>query len=148
MLGELSTEQIEQLLTTNVVGRIGCYSAGKVYVVPVTYVYEDGFVYGHTTEGLKVNMLRKNPACCFEVDHYENMANWQSVIAWGKYEELKGDEATIAMQRFVKKLTPMLTSQTSWPSHGVEHHHGDSFGKKAIIYKLTLNEKTGRFEKR
>ena len=28
---------------------------------------------------------------CFEVDHIRDLGNWQSVIAWGRYEELAGD---------------------------------------------------------
>jgi hypothetical protein len=149
MLGELNQEQIEALLTSNVVGRIGCYADSKVYVVPVTYVYQDGYIIGHTSEGLKIHMLRRNPACCFEVDHVDNMANWQSVIANGTFEEIKGEEAANAMKKLVTRLLPLMTSQTSQPSHGMEQtHRQDVAGHSAIIYRIHLTEKTGRFEKR
>ncbi|MDX1762330.1 MAG: pyridoxamine 5'-phosphate oxidase family protein, partial [Christiangramia sp.] len=89
MLGELKNNQIEYLLYCHVVGRIGCYSDNEVYVVPITYAYEDGYIYGHTREGKKIDMMRKNPNVCFEVDVVDNMSNWRSVISWGKFEELK-----------------------------------------------------------
>lgn len=149
MLGTLNAEQIEHLLTENIIGRIGCYADGKVYVVPVTYMYKDGCIVGHTGEGMKINMLRKNPLCCFEVDAMQNMANWQSVIAWGKYEELYGDEAITAMQSLINRLMPLMSSQTSQPSHGLEQaHRQDTHLVKAVVYRIRLEEKTGRFEKR
>ena len=48
MLGELTEKEIEEVLTTNVVGRIGCSSGQRIYVVPVTYVYDGESVIGHT----------------------------------------------------------------------------------------------------
>lgn len=149
MFGELNNEQIEQVLLANVVGRIGCYADGKVYVVPVTYVYENGVVIGHTGEGLKVSMLRKNPECCFEIDAMQNMANWQSVIAWGTFEELHNDEAAAAMTKLIGRLMPLMASETSQPTHGLEQtHHKDTRLVKAVVYRIRLKEKTGRFEKR
>jgi nitroimidazol reductase NimA-like FMN-containing flavoprotein (pyridoxamine 5'-phosphate oxidase superfamily) len=37
MLGQLNPDQIEALLKSEVLGRIGCSANGIVYVVPVTY---------------------------------------------------------------------------------------------------------------
>jgi nitroimidazol reductase NimA-like FMN-containing flavoprotein (pyridoxamine 5'-phosphate oxidase superfamily) len=75
MLGKLNEEQMDYLLSSQVTGRLGCYADGRVYVVPVTYVYDGEFIYGHTREGLKVEIMRKNPSVCFEVDAIQNMAN-------------------------------------------------------------------------
>jgi uncharacterized protein len=82
MLGQLTTEQCEQILASEVVGRIGCYADHEVNIVPVTYVFDKGFVYAHSKEGHKINMMRKNPKVCFQVDRIENMASWRSVIGW------------------------------------------------------------------
>ena len=69
MLGELSPEEIEEVLRSEITGRIGCHADGRTYVVPVTYGYQRGYVYCHSSEGLKLRMMRKNPVVCFEVDH-------------------------------------------------------------------------------
>ena len=61
-------------------GRIGCYADNEIYVVPITYAYQDGFIYAHSKEGKKVQMMRQNPKVCFQVDAMENMTNWRSVI--------------------------------------------------------------------
>ena len=107
MLGELSAARIERLLRSEVVGRIGCHAGGRTYVVPVTYAYQAGSVYGHTAEGLKVRMMRSNPDVCFEVDRIENLANWESVIARGRFEELRGEEAVRAMDLLIERLRPL-----------------------------------------
>jgi uncharacterized protein len=149
MLGELNEEQIEHVLTTNLIGRIGCYADEKIYVVPVTYLYVDGCLLGHTIIGMKTRMLKKNPKCCFEVDSLQDMANWQSVIAWGTFEELEGDEAKSAMQKLMNHFMPLMTSQSSQSTHGLDQvHQLEALHLKAIVYKIKIDEKTGRFEKR
>ena len=42
---------------------------------------------------MMLDIMRKNPNVCFEVESMSNMANWQSVILNGTFHELKGNEA-------------------------------------------------------
>lgn len=146
MLGELTHDEIDDVLNRGTVGRIGCHAAGRTYVVPVTYVYDGEDIYGHTADGMKVRMMRENPHICFEVDEAEDLANWKSVIAWGNYEELEGEEAIQAMQLLVTRLArkmPVVAGAAPLPMTG----HGTVLtGKPAIIYRINLKEKTGRFE--
>lgn len=151
MLGVLSDKQIDHLLGAEVVGRIGCYAEGRTYVVPVTYVYDGSAIYGHTGEGVKVRMMRENPDVCFEVDRMENMANWQSVIAWGRFDELRGTAAAHAMGLLMDRLLPLISSDTAAPTHGFgpsDVHRADVAGRHAVVYRIAIREKTGRFEKR
>lgn len=150
MLGELNSDQIERVLRAEVTGRIGCHAEGRTYVVPVTYVYQDGSVYGHTAEGLKVRMMRKNPRVCFEVDHVRDLANWQSVIAWGVFEELRDEAAVRAMDLLIDRLLPLVTSETgpSPPRAAQPTPEAAADGRKLVTYRIVLTEKTGRFERR
>jgi uncharacterized protein len=149
MLGSLNVVQIERVLRTELTGRLGCHADGRTYVVPVTYVYEEGSVYGQSAEGMKIRMMRKNPYVCFEVDRIEDLANWQSVIAWGTFEELDGEEAVRAMDLLIDRLMPLRTSETG-PSRNrgpesTPDASGD--GHKLVTYRIYLTEKTGRFER-
>lgn len=150
MLGELNQEQIEHILQAQVIGRIGIYADNKIYVVPVSYAYDGKSIYAHSKAGMKVQMMRKNPEVCFEVDVMQNMANWQSVIAWGTFEELKNpEEQQKGMKILIDRMMPLLTSETAQPSHGLaESHRADTKGFSAVVFKIHLKEKTGRFEKR
>jgi nitroimidazol reductase NimA-like FMN-containing flavoprotein (pyridoxamine 5'-phosphate oxidase superfamily) len=151
MLGTLSEAQIDRLLRTESVGRIACHAEGRTYVVPITFVYDGTAIYGHTGEGMKVRMMRLNSDVCFEVDRMENLANWQSVIAWGRFEELRGTAAAHAMGLLMDRLLPLLSSETATPSHGLDPsavHRADVAGRSPVVYRITITEKTGRFEKR
>ncbi len=149
MLGTLSDKQIDTLLLSQVTGRIGCHADNRTYVVPVTYVYDDGKILCHTREGSKLEMMRKNPEVCFEVDQIQNMANWQSVIIWGTFEELGGEQAKEAMEKLIHRMKPLMTSETAHPLEpGESHERRDTRGFTAIVYQIKIKEKTGRFEKR
>jgi uncharacterized protein len=151
VLGELDSDQIEQLLRSEVVGRIGCHDAGRSYVVPITYAYEGDAVYGHSTEGQKLHMMRANPFVCFEVEQVDDLANWRSVIAWGAFEELTGKDEQRALQLLINRLMPLLPSATAHPgagTHDAEGHAHDTAGRTPVLYRITLSEKTGRFETR
>lgn len=149
MLGELSNGEIEKLLTSNVIGRIGCYANQKMFVVPITYIYDEGYVIGHTIEGLKISILRQNPECCFEVDVMENIANWQSVIAWGTFEELEGEVAERAQKKLIKTLVHLMPSITSQPDRmgPASEKRTLTQGKNPVIYRILLKEKSGRYER-
>lgn len=148
MLGELNSSQIENVLQGEVIGRIGCHADDITYVVPVSYVYDGVYAYAHTKEGLKIEMMRTNPMVCFEVDVIENMSNWRSVIAWGKFEEIKKpEERKAGMQKLIDRIMPLMTSETT-PHHAmVEAHSKDVGNMPGIVFRIKLNKKTGRFEK-
>ncbi len=96
---ELSADEIEDFLRSQRVARLGCHAGGETYVVPVIYAYGDGAVVTVTQEGRKVTMLRENPRVCVEVDEYDadGRGSWRSVIAYGRSEELAGDEIQAAL---------------------------------------------------
>jgi len=149
-LGKLNTRQINHLLKNQAWGRLGCHCDGVTYVVPVNYVYDGGSIYCHSGEGMKVKMMRKNPEVCFEVEAIDNIVNWQSVIAWGRFEELTDMcQKQEVMQKLIDSIMPLTTGNTAHPSHGITAAASD-IGTKIdlVLYKIVLKEKTGRFEKR
>jgi nitroimidazol reductase NimA-like FMN-containing flavoprotein (pyridoxamine 5'-phosphate oxidase superfamily) len=98
MLGQLNNTQINNILSSQALGRLACADGKQPYVVPVTYAYDGEYIYGQSNEGLKLEILRKNPKVCFEVDLMIDMRNWKSVIVYGKFEELKEKEAEKARE--------------------------------------------------
>jgi len=149
MLGELNENQINNILASQVVGRLACVDGKQPYIVPVTYAYDGKNIYGQTKEGMKLNFLRKNASVCFEVDIMSNMTHWQSVVIFGKFEELKNSEATKARELLVNRVFPLMTSSTIHThEHEVTGEVDDSNRVKPIMYRIKINKITGRFEKR
>jgi len=149
MVGKLSNEQIEEVLKENALGRIGCNDGAKSYVVPVNYAYDGKFIIAHSVMGMKIEIMRKNPNVCFEVDEMKSFTNWKSVIAWGEYQEVTEQrERYLAIRLFVERMMHIKISNTA-----IAPVIADGIAPlrlpwhiKPIIYRIVITEKTGRFE--
>jgi len=148
MFGRLNTAQIEKVISGNFIGRLGCHAEGKTYIVPVSYAYDGNCIYVHTYEGLKIRMMRQNPNVCFQIDKMDDMADWESVIAWGVFEELINEkERNAGLKLLSERILPQIASQTvkfsaQWPFPSSNFDH-----IKGIVFRICLNEKTGKYER-
>lgn len=147
MFGKLSSNEIEAFLQGQLIGRIGCHSGKKTYIVPISYAYDGSFIYCHTQEGMKLTMMRENPEVCFEVDKLSNMSRWESVIIWGVFEEiLNTEERSKALKILLSRAYPFISSKkmqlgAHWP-----FPPEDVNIIKGTVFKIKPSEKTGRFE--
>ena len=146
MLGELSKKESIDFLKNYSYGRIGCYAFGKVYVVPLSYAYKSDALYFHTFDGQKVEMMRKNPDVCFQVDQLDGMANWKSVIIHGKFEELSKEERNKGIDILLKRKIPAVVSETvklapDWPFTDLQQTK-----IPGIVFRIGIKDITGRFE--
>jgi nitroimidazol reductase NimA-like FMN-containing flavoprotein (pyridoxamine 5'-phosphate oxidase superfamily) len=145
-VGKLNLEEIEQLLKQQLIGRIGCHADGLTYVVPVSYAYDGDYIYSRTFEGMKINMMRRNPDVCFEVEDTKSLSKWRSVVAWGSFEELQeGLERKEAVRVLKGRKLPAMSSETMklgsiWPFSSVDENID------GVIFRIRLKEKTGRYE--
>jgi len=140
MLGELDAAQCEDVLRTEVIARIGCVSDGRVYVVPVTYVYDGTYVYGHAMDGAKLRAMRANPQVCVEVEQVDNLSNWRSVIAWGTFEECDGADWDAGFAMLAERIMPLLTLPKDQPPPDL------SVLRSGSVYRIRVERMTGRFE--
>ncbi|HEX2607089.1 MAG TPA: pyridoxamine 5'-phosphate oxidase family protein [Flavisolibacter sp.] len=147
MFGTLTDQQIKTMLQSQLIGRIGCHADGLTYVVPISYAYDGAYIYCHTEEGKKTAMMRTNPKVCFQVDTMKDMANWESVILQGVFEELKGkEEINQAMHTLVSRYLPMVSSLTTHLGKFWPFRQEDYSGMDGIVFRIRILEQTGRFE--
>ncbi len=150
MLGSLTSVEIEQLLSDGLYGRLACTDGEDVYLVPISYLYHDGFIIAHSREGKKISMMRQHQAVCFEVDAIKEMCNWQTVIVNGTYEEITDEaERCRAMQLMVEHLMKLKISETARPPHleANRMHPVREDGTPVVVFRIRIQEKSGRFEK-
>ncbi|HMU09793.1 MAG TPA: pyridoxamine 5'-phosphate oxidase family protein [Ferruginibacter sp.] len=149
MLGELNDMEINNVLSSQVLGRLACTDGKQPYIVPLTYTYDGEYIYGQINEGMKLDLLRKNPKICFEVDMMTDMRNWRSVLVFGEFQELKNRDAEKAKDVLFNRVFSLMTSSTI---HTHEHEEkgkiDDSNRVKHIMYRIKIKKLTGRFEKR
>ena len=147
MFGKLIDKEIEEVIASQLVGRIACHADDLTYIVPVSYAYKNDCIYSHASEGMKLDMMRKNPKVCFQTDQMENMANWKSVVAWGEFEELNDPvERSAAAQVLLHRKLPLISSETTHLSPLWPFAPEDGMEIPGIIYRIRLTKKTGRFE--
>ena len=88
-------EEMEETLKKAEVGRIALCEGSKPYIVPLNFLYDKGKIVFHCAwEGKKLDIIAKNPNCCFEVDefmgevsyHYDSLCHldYDSVLVFGK----------------------------------------------------------------
>jgi len=130
-VNELTRPEIDELLRTQTVGRVGCHADGTTYVVPVIYGWDGENVYVLTVEGLKTRILRSNPSVCFEVDAYDGPGVWRSAILQGDYEELSGDD----VERALELLRDRFGATSRRPRES---------GRQAVAFRINVREATGR----
>ncbi len=147
MLGTLDSTAAETLLSEQLIGRIGCYANNKVYVIPISYAYYKGYIYCHSLEGLKIQMMRQNAHVCFEVDNLKDVSNWQSVVCWGAFEELTDEKSRhegieILLNRVVPFTASALAEITpDWPFVASELNK-----IPGVIFRIKVEEKSSRFQ--
>ena len=56
---DMTTEEIEDVLTLIPYGHLGASVDGKTIVLPLAFTYEKNVLLGHTYEGFKIEFLRK-----------------------------------------------------------------------------------------
>lgn len=139
-------EKIDRLLTKAPTGYLGLSTDGVPYVVPLNFVWTNGFIYVHgAAEGRKIDMLRENQHVCFTVsEHYGTMVHpipaktdtaYMSVILFGKAEIISDlDEATAAMQALLTKYVPGYYSSPLSKTH-VEKYRS-SLGSRTVVIKI------------
>jgi nitroimidazol reductase NimA-like FMN-containing flavoprotein (pyridoxamine 5'-phosphate oxidase superfamily) len=133
---ELSRVEIDEFLRGQRIARLGCHAGGATYVVPLIYAYENGAVVAVTTEGRKTAMLRENPQVCVEVDEYDSdgKGSWQSVIAYGRYEELAGDAIEPALA-LLRERFAHTAGRTAEPR---------KLGSNVVVLRIRLDSLSGR----
>lgn len=137
MIHELSRAEIDDLLSDQVVGRIGCHTNGVTYVVPVIYAYDREGLYVASMEGQKNRMMRGNPSVCFEVDEYDGAGSWRSAIVQGVYEELDEADAQAAIALLASRFGRGDDAGQTPP-----RHHTD--GAQTIVFRIRIRTITGR----
>ena len=98
---------IEEILKNSTIVRFAMVDDGKPYIVPLNYGYREGSLYIHcATEGRKLDILRKAPRVCFEIEGKTELVTgepacqwtmkYRSLIGYGEVEILEGEEDKIA----------------------------------------------------
>lgn len=134
---DLSKDECSSLLSATRYGRLALTKGSQPYIVPMSYVYQDGRIYLHSRgNGKKVEYVTENPRVCFQIDLLEK-ERWSSVIATGIARLSDSVEAK-------QKMFDAFTNK------GQGGHGGKKFSREELekmpmtIWEIEIEEMTGR----
>ncbi len=149
--GQLMTEEeIEAFLAEEGVGRLGTVSAdGTPYVVPLSFVYEDGCIYYHwfRDDGRKAENIAATTRVCFEVDWCtKDQLSYKSVIADGTVEEVTELCEKSLILGLLEEKFPAYASGSghSKAVRGVFDAGREAMVKAVRVFRIRVEQVTGK----
>ena len=135
----MSAPEIDAVLREQSVARLAYQKGGRPYIVPINYAFDGGAVLVHSLEGEKVRIMRDNPRVCLQVDAIEGPTSWRSVMGWGDFEELRGDDARAALRALVDHLLP-----PGAVPDGADPFAPPGMEDQVVMFRVRLVERAGR----
>ena len=142
LIYELTGDECRGVLSRVELGRLACARFDQPYVVPIHFSFDpaNNCVYAFSEVGQKILWMRENPKVCLAVDEIESKDVWNTVLAFGRYEELQRNaEDREARSRaealFAKRPAWWLPAAARLA--GREHHD-------MVVYRIQIDGLTGR----
>ena len=136
---DLSRDECLALLARQHVGRLAFAFKDHVDIQPIHYVYEDGFLYGRTSEGAKLDTIAHNRWVALEADEVRGVFEWRSVVVRGAFYRLELDGASPEASRLAQHAVALLGAvvpETLRP--------GDPVGFRTVLFRVAVDEISGR----
>lgn len=139
---EMTESECRQALQQATVGRLACARDNQPYVVPIYFAFDGQHVYAFTTVGQKIEWMRTNARVCLEIDERTAHDQWQSIIVFGRYEELP-DLPEYEAARV--KAHELLQKHLMWwePAYVGAAHRDIPHSVTPIFYRLKIDRMTG-----
>lgn len=129
----LDEAEIWAILARNHIGRIAYAFHDHVDILPVHYIYSDGWIYGRTSPGEKLATLAHHRWVAFEVDEIQGLYDWRSVVAHGAFYQLSPDDPawTHALE-LIRRIAPDALMEA------------DPTPFRTVLFRIPVQECTGR----
>ena len=138
---------IETILREAQVCRLAFADGNEPYIVPVCFGFEPGSLYFHSApEGKKIDMIRKNPRICFEVDFCDGIVKGDRACSWGmRYRSVIGfGHAEILSDPAVKQRGLNCIMQQY---HGGVHEFSEADLRSVTVVRIIIESMTGKTSK-
>ena len=135
---ELNREECIALLDRHQVGRLAFTQRERLDIEPIHYVHVDGWLYGRTQPGTKLEVLLHNRWVAFEVDEVDALFDWRSVVVRGGLYLLRAEGSDTERERYaqgvaaVRRLIPAAFTPD------------DPTPERAILFRIHVDELNGR----
>jgi uncharacterized protein len=135
---DLTGEEIDAVLARNRVGRLAFAFHDRVDIQPLHYVYDNGWLYGRTSEGEKTGMVQHNQWVAFEVDEVEDTFRWRSVVVHASFNIIDPESTEASAELWAKaaKLISIVVPQAFTDEDPVPF--------RDILFRMSIHDVRGR----
>lgn len=133
----LSRAECDAVLARNHVGRIAYARANRIDIEPIHYVFHEGWVYGRTGHGAKLEATGYTwwPVA-FEVDEVEELFRWRSVVVHGGFYTIPAGAGEGGEWDRAVELLRSLIPETFTPD--------DPAAFRDVLFRIAVQEVSGR----
>jgi nitroimidazol reductase NimA-like FMN-containing flavoprotein (pyridoxamine 5'-phosphate oxidase superfamily) len=136
---DLGRNDIKRVLRKVNFGHLGMCTGSRPYVVPIHFAYGETGIYFYTTEGMKTDIIEKNPTVCLQVEDIRSSEDWESVIIIGTANRLTSADEIARVMKLIRKTNPLLSPAWSvrWIDSWVRSNH-------EVVYRIGTESSSGR----
>jgi nitroimidazol reductase NimA-like FMN-containing flavoprotein (pyridoxamine 5'-phosphate oxidase superfamily) len=146
---------IEAVIRRADVCRLGLSDDGQPYIVPVNFGYEDGVIFVHSApEGRKIDIIKRNPRVCFEVDVGHELVKAEAACDWtARYESVIGFGKASIVEDDASKRRGLDVIMRHYAAEGAGSGAGAGDGayaykdaalRKMVIIRVDIESMTGK----
>ncbi|MEN8212365.1 MAG: pyridoxamine 5'-phosphate oxidase family protein [Thermodesulfobacteriota bacterium] len=137
-------KEIEKIFKESQICRIAMVDKDKPYIVPMSFGYEQGILFFHTAlEGRKINLIKKNPNLCFEVDQVFQFKKAKLACNWSiKYKSVIGEGRAQLLYDPEEKREGLNIIMAQYSGRTFEYPVENL--EKTLVIKLVIDKMTGK----
>lgn len=103
-ISEMTADACHALLKHHHVGRMAYCFHDRVDIVPIHYVYSDGWLFARTSHGRKMDTLAHAPWAAFEVDEIDDAFDWRSVVVHGTVHSMEREGSPMDAEHWARGI--------------------------------------------
>ena len=144
-----STDAIMEIVSRCQVMRIGLSEGGRAYIVPLNFGWERcgdqvSFYFHSAPEGRKIDMLRENPAVCFEMDTDHALVTNEITSGWTmRYASVMGEGTMSLIEGDADKRAAIDIIMRRYGYQGDADYDPKVLARTALL-KLTVASMIGK----
>ncbi|RLC02533.1 MAG: pyridoxamine 5'-phosphate oxidase family protein [Deltaproteobacteria bacterium] len=138
------TKEIEKILEEASVCRLAMVDGDKPYIVPMNFGYRDGILFFHSAkQGRKIDLIKKNPNVCFEVDQLIRFKKAKMACEWGlEYKSVIGSGRALLLDNIEEKIKGLHIIMSQYSQRTFEYP--DEMLEKTLVIKIVIDRITGK----
>lgn len=139
-----SKDDVESVIQEALVCRLGLCDGGEPYIVPVCFGYSGDRIFIHSAqEGRKIDIIRKNPRVCFELEGDVRMKEAPEACDWSlSYKSVVGSGRAVLVSDRDGKVEALKVIMKHYS--GEDHSFDKTDLSKLSIIRIDIDWMTGK----